>query len=125
MEMKKEHQTPLKLELDSAWSDQSSPCAQWVYEDPSFFHAHNGDLGSDWADAQADLSLRWAKTPTSLCIRPVWSESSPCAKWVDEDTSFFHAHNEDSDQTGRMPRLIRVFAGRTYYFVGFVVGRLI
>ena len=24
-----------------------------------------------------------------------------------------HAHSEDSDQAGRMPRLIRVFAGRT------------
>ena len=26
---------------------------------------------------------------------------------------FLHADNEDSDQTGQMPRLIRVFAGRT------------
>ena len=26
---------------------------------------------------------------------------------------------EDSDQTGRMPRLIWVFAGRTGHFVGF------
>ena len=29
-------------------------------------------LWSDWADAQADLSLRWAHMP----FRPVWSESS-------------------------------------------------
>ena len=29
-----------------------------------------------------------------------------------------------SDQTGRMPRLIRVFTGRTGHFVSFVVGRL-
>ena len=29
-----------------------------------------------------------------------------------------------TDQTGRMPRLIRVFAGRTYQFVGFVMRRL-
>ena len=27
----------------------------------------------------------------------------------------------DSDQTGRMPRLIWVFAGRTDHFVGFVM----
>ena len=27
--------------------------------------------------------------------------------------SFRHADSEDSDQTGRMPRLILVFAGRT------------
>ena len=33
--------------------------------------------------------------------------------------------SEDSDQTGRMPRLICVFAGRTCHFVGFVMRRLI
>ena len=30
-----------------------------------------------------------------------------------------------TDQTGRMPRLIRVFAGHTVHFVGFVVRWLI
>ena len=34
------------------------------------------------------------------------------------------AHSEDSDQTGWMPRLIWVFAGRTCNFVGFVMRRL-
>ena len=33
--------------------------------------------------------------------------------------------SEDSDQTGRMPRLIWFFAGCTCHFVGFVVRRLI
>ena len=33
-------------------------------------------------------------------------ESSLCAKWVAKDSSFLHADREDSDQTGRMPRLI-------------------
>ena len=36
-----------------------------------------------------------------------------------------HADSENSDQTGRMPRLIRVFAGRTCHFVGFVMRKLI
>ena len=54
-----------------------------------------------------------AKTQISLGIRPVWSESllsawrklgSLATQWV---------HCEDSDQTGWMPRLIWVFAGRT------------
>ena len=45
--------------------------------------------------------------------RPVWSESSLCAQWVAKDPSFLHADSEDSDQTGRMPRLIWVFAGLT------------
>ena len=30
-------------------------------------------------------------------------------------------HREDSDQTGQMPKLIRVFTGHTDHFVGFVV----
>ena len=54
-----------------------------------------------------------AKTQISLGIRSVWSESSLCAQWVAKDPSFLHADSEDSDQTGRMPRLIRVFAGCT------------
>ena len=65
------------------------------------------------------------KTHISLDIRPVWSESWLCAQWVAKDPSFLHADSEDSDQTGRMPRLIWVFAGRTCHFVGFVMRRLI
>ena len=48
-----------------------------------------------------------------------------CAQWVAKDPSFHHSDSEDSDQTGRMPRLIWVFAGRTCHFVGFVMRRLI
>ena len=66
-----------------------------------------------------------AKTQISLGIHPVWSESSLCAQWVAKDPSFLHADSEDSDQTGWMPRLIRVFAGRTCHFVGFVMRWLI
>ena len=40
-------------------------------------------------------------------------------QWVAKNPSFLHADNKDSDQTGRMPRLIWVFAGRTGNFVGF------
>ena len=38
---------------------------------------------------------------------------------------FLHADSEDSGQTGRMPRLIWVFVGRTCHFVRFVTRRLI
>ena len=81
--------------------------------------------------------VRPAKTQISLCIRPVWSESSLSA-WRKLGSSATHwAHSEDSDQTGRMPRLICsdqtgrtprliwVFAGRTCHFVGFLMRRLI
>ena len=59
------------------------------------------------------VSVRPAKTQISLGIRPVWSESSLSA-WRNLWSLATHwAHSEDSDQTGRMPRLISIFAGRT------------
>ena len=66
-----------------------------------------------------------AKTHISLGICLVWSESLPCTQWVVKDPSFLHVDSKDSDQTGRMPRLIWVFAGRTCHFVGFVMRRFI
>ena len=60
-----------------------------------------------------------AKTQNSLGIRPqsllsAWRNIGPIATyWV------------LSDQNGRMPRLIWVFAGHTGHFVGFVMHRLI
>ena len=66
-------------------------------------------------------SLRTANLQISLCIRPVWSESSLSA-WTNIGSSATHwAHYEDSDQTGRMPRLIWVFAGYKGHSVGFVM----
>ena len=57
-------------------------------------------LRSAWASAQSDQ--------TSL-IRVF-----ACAQWVAKGPSFLHADSEDADQTGRMHRLIWVFAGRTH-----------
>ena len=76
-------------------------------------------------DKTSKMTLRPAKTQISLGIRPVWSESSLCALCVAKGPGFLHADSEDSDRTGRIPRLIWVFAGRTCHFVGFVVRRLI
>ena len=59
------------------------------------------------------MSVRPAKTQISLGIRLVWSKSSLCAQRVVKDPRYLHADNEDSDQTGRLPRLIWVFAGHT------------
>ena len=64
-------------------------------------------------DKTNKMSVRPAKTQISLGIRLVWSESSLCAPWVAKDPSILHADSKDSDQIGRMPRLIWVFAGRT------------
>ena len=52
--------------------------------------------------AQQRLRSAWASTQTD--------RSSLCAQWVAKDSSFLHA---DSGDSGRMPRLIWVFAGRT------------
>ena len=64
-------------------------------------------------DKTNKMSVRPAKTQISLGIRLVWSESSLCAQWVAKGPKFLQADSEDSDQTGRMARLIWVFAGRT------------
>ena len=64
-------------------------------------------------DKTNKMTMRPANTQISLGICPVWSESSLCAQWVAKDPRFLHADIEDSDQTGRMPRLIWVFAGHT------------
>ena len=67
--------------------------------------------------AQRRLRSAWASTQSD--------QSSLSAHWVAKDPNFLHADSEDSDQTGRMPRLIWVFAGRKCHFVGLVKRRLI
>ena len=64
-------------------------------------------------DKTNKMSVHPAKNQISLGIRPVWSESSLCTQRVAKDPRFLHVDSEDSDQTGWMPRLIWVFAGRT------------
>ena len=58
-----------------------------------------------WVCVQRRLRSAWATAQTD--------QSSLCTQWVAKDPSFLHADSEDSDQTGQMPRLIWVFAGRT------------
>ena len=50
--------TQISLGIRQVWSE-SLLCTQWVARDPSFLHADNEDW-SEWADAQADMSLSWA-----------------------------------------------------------------
>ena len=55
----------------------------------------------------------WGKTLIgALMWGALSTESSQCAQWVAKDPRFLHADSEDW-QTGRMPSLIWVFAGRT------------
>ena len=66
-------------------------------------------------------SVHPAKTQISLGIRLVWSESSLSAWRKFRSLATNKAHSEVSDQNGRMPRLICVFAGRTYHLAGCVM----
>ena len=59
------------------------------------------------------MTLHPAKTQINLGICPVWSDSLLSAWRKLESLATHRAHREDSDQTGRMPRLIWVVAGRT------------
>ena len=64
-------------------------------------------------DKTNEVTVRPVKTQISLGIRPVWSASSLSA-WRKLGSLATHwAHSEDPDQTGRIPRLIWVFAWRT------------
>ena len=58
-----------------------------------------------WLCAQRRLRSAWASAQSDPSLLPTWRKlESLATHWV---------HSEDSDQTGRMPRLIWVFAERT------------
>ena len=74
---------------------------------------------NEWMSCLA-ISTKWhvhpATTQISLGICPVWSESSLFAGRKLGSIATHWVHSEDFDQTGRMPRLIWVFAGCTCHF---------
>ena len=91
----------------------------WI---PSFLYSsYRGNKMSCLMTKPTTWSVHPANAQISLGICPVWSESLLYTLWVAKDRNFLHADNEDSDQTGQMPWLIWVFAGRTDHFVGFEV----
>ena len=89
----------------------------------------NRDMSRDvskptkWRCAQRRLRSAWA---SAYLIRVVL-----CANWVAKDPRFLHADSEDSDQTGRIPRLrlsLRTDLSLRWahiHFVGFVMSWLI
>ena len=71
-----------------------------------------------------DKNNKMTRAPSENSDQPGWTESSLSA-WRNIGSSATHwIHCEDSDQTGWVPRLIWVFAGRTCHFIGFVRRRL-
>ena len=63
--------------------------------------------------AQQRLRSAWASIQSDHC--------SLCAQQIVKGPMFLHADSEESEQTGLMPRMIRVFNGRAGHFVGFVM----
>ena len=68
----------------------------------------------------------WQNQQNGMCaqrrLTSGQSDQSSLSAWRKLESLATHwAHSEDSDQTGRMPRLIWVFAGHTCHFVGFVM----
>ena len=61
--------TQISLGIRPVWSE-SSLSALWVAKDPMILQVDNENR-SDWADAQADLSLRWAQMPFCWLRREV------------------------------------------------------
>ena len=86
-----------KWRLRTAWA---SICIQWVAKDPSFLHADSEDW-SDRADAQADLSLRWAHMP--FCW--FWHEVAHfCITFFHSfESSARQAHAATNQQLPRVP----------------------
>ena len=64
--------------------------------DNTYQPAH--DKTNKMACAPSEDSSTWASAQSD--------QSSLCAQWVPKEPRFFHADSEDSDQTGRLPRLI-------------------
>ena len=72
---------------------------------------------------KSKMGLHMTK-PTKCAPSEDSGQPGLCAHLVAKGSRFLHADSEDSDQIGRMPRLIWVFPGRTSYFVFFVMWRL-
>ena len=90
--------------------------------------SHGGCHGTLHVSYSMTKLKKWpvhpANTQISLGICPGWSESLLCAQWELRTQAFF-MRTAKTDQTGWMPRLIPVFAGRTCHFVGSVMRQLI
>ena len=74
---------------------------------------HIAEMMTIWAATQQNQQSDCVPSKDSDQPGHLRCEFSRCAQWVAKDPRFLHADSEDSDQTGRMPRLIRVFTGRT------------
>ena len=108
------------LRLLFSWNEYADYLARYAEPNKIVGRKHNNSAAS-WQIQQNGMC---AQRKISVGIRPVWSEFSLSA-WRKLGSLTTHwAHSEDSDQTGRVPRLIWDFAGRTCHFVGFATAHI-
>ena len=80
-------------------------------------HTHTHTHTKHTFEQKHPQTYRPMKTRISLCIRAVKSESASSAFKTAKDTKPPNVDIEDSDQTVRMDRPIRVLVGRTLIFM--------
>ena len=85
-----------------------------------FSPCHEKTWAAAWQNHQSGMcAQRRLRSPWASAVFPV---SSLLNEWLRAQAFFMRTAK--TDHTGRMPRLIWVFAGRTCHFVGFVVLQL-
>ena len=100
--------------LNLTWSQNPKTgflVTRLIKERLTFFHRQQCNASSVYRPVI--WAATWQNQQNDCVPSPVWSESSLYAWRKLVSLATHQAHSEDSDQTGRMPRLIWVFAGRT------------
>ena len=93
-----------------------TPCTTLLY--PQKYHiSHVMTKPTKWVSTQQRLRSDWAHAQSDQSSLSTWRNlGSLATHWV---------HSKDSDQTGRIPRLIWVFSGRTAILLVLTLSRLI
>ena len=121
----------LQTEQANLYEQHSLEILFLVYHTFKTYTLNEATLWEFYAEIWASA---WQNQQNDICaqrrLRSAWAsaesdQSSLCAPWLAKDPMFLHVDSENYEQTGRMPRLIWVFAGRTGHFVGFVMLHLI
>ena len=87
---------------------------------PHVYSARQGQT-THWGQKFYDNREAFSLCPYVASFKMIFSKSDFIHIFVAKDPRFLQADSKDSDQTGRIPRLIWVFAGHTCHFVGFVM----
>ena len=103
--------------LATPWNIKESMCTCNMFQmikKKTLNSIHKNSTNEPRHDKINKMTVRPAKTQISLGIRPVWLVFAVRMKNLGPLTTHWA---QKTDQTGRMPRLIWVFAGRTLIFL--------